>query len=68
MQESTTLIHWLLIRDIHRINKLWRSPVGTIVLQFLLAAGKRVVGLAAVEPGHGAADPVQQLLVYNALL
>lgn len=36
-------------------------PVSTVVFQFFLATGKRVVGLAAVQPRHGTPDPVQQL-------
>lgn len=40
-------------------------PVSTVVFQFFLATGKRVVGLAAVQPWHRTPDPVQQLLNWN---
>lgn len=37
------------------------TPVSTVVFQLFLATGKRVVGLTAVQPGHCAADPFQEL-------
>jgi hypothetical protein len=37
------------------------AAVGAVLLQFLLHADQAVVGLAALQPGHGAADPLQQL-------
>jgi len=35
--------------------------VSSVFLQFPLDAGQRVVGLAALQPGHGPPDPLQQL-------
>lgn len=39
------------------------TPVSTVVFQLFLATDKRVVGLAAVQPRHCAADPFQKLKV-----
>lgn len=42
-------------------RRLVLAPVGAVLLELLLAAGERVVGLAAVQPGHGASDPFEQI-------
>lgn len=48
----------------------WRlvfTPISTVVFQLLLATGKRVVGLAAVQPGHRTPDPFEKLKLCGQL-
>lgn len=47
-------------------GRLVFTSISTVVFQLLLATGKRVVGLAAVQPGHCATDPFEKLKFWNS--
>lgn len=46
------------------LNTWWLmlAAISTVLLQFLLDAGQRVVGLTSIQPWRGTANPVEKLI------